>query len=221
MAPAQPVSTSCPAGTTGAPRARLLGALSCAEQSGNGTITLTESGPSIVVTYQEPASLMTVETPLGAAGPDPLRVIQIGTDLWSSLGTGRWHHFITDPPQDLLDSLLAQVRQAATIDQTGSTFRVPASGPENAVFGGNGNAQITLAANGTLESLSGNSLNSDGSVTSTVAFRAVFSRMGSTPPITAPPSDQVEDGMAPPSPPGVRAPPHAPVSTPGHPASTP
>ena len=221
-AAAQSVTTSCPAGTIGAPRARQLAALSCAEQAGNGTITLnTEGGPSIVVTYQEPASLMTVETQLGEAGPDPFRQIRIGTDLWSSLGTGRWHHFITDPPQDLLDSLAAQVQQAATIDQTGSTFCVPASGPENAVFGGNGNARIMLAANGTLESLSGNSVNSDGSVGSTVAFRAVFSQMGSTPPITAPPSDQVEDGMAPPSPPGVRAPPHAPVSTPGHPASTP
>jgi hypothetical protein len=216
-------TSSCPAGTTGAPRTRLLGALSCAKQSGNGTITLSEGGRSIVVTYQEPASLMTVETQPGAAGPDPTRVIQIGTDIWQSQGTGRWDHFINDPPHDLLDSLAAQVRQAASIDQTGSTFRVPPSGPDNATFMGNGVTQITLAANGTLESLSGNSVNSDGSVTSTVAVRAVFSQMGSTPPITAPPTDQVDNSTpgGAPLPPGVRAPPTPPVSTPGHPASTP
>jgi hypothetical protein len=126
---AQPVTTSsCPAGTTGAPRARLLGALSCAKQSGNGTLTFTEGGRSIVMTYQEPASLMTVESQPGAAGPGPIRVIQIGTDNWQSQGTGRWDHFIDDP-KDFLDSLAAQVRQAATIDRTGSTFQRPPIGP--------------------------------------------------------------------------------------------
>jgi hypothetical protein len=220
VVPAQPVTTSCPAGTTGAPRARLLGALSCAKQSGNGTLTVTEGRRSIVMTYQEPASLMTVETQPGAAGPGPIRVIQIGADNWQSEGTGRWDHFVDDP-KDLLDSLAAQVRQAAAIDQTGSTFSVPPSGPDNASFGGDGRpAQITLAANGTLESLSGTSVNSDGS---SVSFRAVFSQMGSTPPITAPPSDQVDDSRpgGEPLPPGVRVPPTPPVSTPAHPASTP
>jgi hypothetical protein len=217
---AQPVTATCPAGTTGAARARLLGALSCAKQAGNGTLTFTEGGRSIVMTYQEPASLMTVDSQPGAAGPGPIRVIQIGTNNWQSQGTGRWDHFIDDP-KDFLDSLAAQVRQAATIDQTGSTFSVPPSGPDNASFGGDGQpAQITLTANGSLEALSGTSVNSDGS---SVAFRAVFSQMGSTPPITAPPSDQVDDSRpgGEPLPPGVRAPPTPPVSTPGHPASTP
>jgi hypothetical protein len=200
-------TSSCPAGTTGAPRARLLGALSCAKQSGNGTLTVTEGGRSIVMTYQEPASLMTVETQPGGTGPGPI-VIQIGTDNWQSQGTGRWDHY-TDDPKDFLDGFATQVRQAATIAQTGSTFSVPASGADNASLGGAGRpVQITLAANGTLESFSGASVNSDGS---TVPFRAVFSQMGSTPPITAPPSDQVDDSRpgGEPLPPGVRAPPTA------------
>jgi hypothetical protein len=213
-------SSSCPAGTTGAPRARLLGALGCAKQSGNGTLTVTEVGRSIVMTYQEPASLMTVETQPGAAGPGPIRVIQIGTDNWQSQATGRWDHY-TDDPKDFLDGFAAQVRQAAAIAQTGSTFSVPASGADNASLGGAGRpVQITLAANGTLESFSGASVNTDGS---TVPFRAVFSQMGSTPPITAPPPDQVDDSRpgGEPLPPGVRAPPTPPVSTPGYRASTP
>jgi hypothetical protein len=166
------------------------------------------------MTYQEPASLMTVETQPGAAGPGPIRVVQIGTDTWQSQGTGRWDHY-TDDPKDPLDGFAALVRQAATIDQTGSTFTVPASGPDNASLSGGGRPfQITLAANGALESFRGTSVNSDGS---TVPFHAVFSQMGSTPPITAPPSDQVDNSRpgGVPLPPGVR-PPHPQVSTPGH-----
>jgi hypothetical protein len=192
---------------------------------GNGTLTFTEGGRSIRITYQEPASLMTVETQQGAAGPQTIRVVEIGADTWQWQGTGRWTHFTDDPPPGLPERIADQVRQAATVDQTGSTFTVPAYGPDNASFGGAGMpVHITLAANGTPESLSGTAVIpvDEGSATSTVPFRAVFSQMWSTPPITAPPSDQVDDSRPSGGPvtagsPGAADPA---VSTPGHRAST-
>ena len=196
-------TASCPAGMTGAARDRLLGALSCAKQLGNGTLLLSElaeGGRTIRITYQEPDSLMTVETQQGAAGPQRIRVVEIGTDSWESQGAGRWTHSTGGNPPSLLERFADEVRQAATVDQTGEgrTFTVPASGPDNASLGGVvGPVEISLAANGNLSSLSGTAVNSDeGSVTSTVPFLAVFSQMGSAPPVTAPPSDQVDTSSA-------------------------
>ena len=182
-------SRGCPAGRSGAPKDRVLGALACAAAS-SWTASVTTGERTLVLTVNPPDRSMSTETQAGSNGPEPVRVVRIGTDDWESHAGGRWTHFHAEDTANPLELLTLRVRGASTISRAGATFTIGAAQSNDSRLGGITPLRVTLADDGTLRSLSGTDVNEGGA---SEPIHIEFSRFGSTPRITAPAAAQVDE----------------------------